>query len=425
MGNILYNSKTGKGLLFFSFIILSLSIQSEAQVIKGKLVDENNFGLAEVNLILYTSHNSYNTVSDSDGTFEFNNISGVEDNQLPSGYIVSDNFPNPFNPETRINITLPVRSNVKLEVFNLIGETVTEKIEQNFNAGTNFIDIELNELPNGIYFARISIDDKYIVIKKMLLIYGSQHLNAGNNEQMLKPEGVFTELILDSLVAGNNIIGSHTFTNLPVFTGGTLDLGNLTIERYCPGTPTVLYEGKLYNTVQIGQQCWFKENLDAGNMINGFQNATDNGIIEKYCQENDPANCDVYGGLYMWNETMQYITTPGSQGICPSGWHIPTLTEFNTLKLTVDLDGNSLKAIGQGENGGAGTNTSGFSALLAGSRDLYGNFWNLTVFIYCWSSTEYNTQNAYAMQLNHANNHTSIDFGIYKQHGFSVRCLKN
>ncbi|MBK7631803.1 MAG: hypothetical protein IPJ23_14075 [Ignavibacteriales bacterium] len=100
------------------------------------------------------------------------------------------------------------------------------------------------------------------------------------------------------------------------------------------GVSKVSYGGKDYNTVLIGNQCWLKENLNVGTMINstgsGFLQ-TNNGIIEKYCYDNNPANCEIYGGLYEWPEAMQYSTTPGSQEICPLGWHIPTLADFQTL----------------------------------------------------------------------------------------------
>lgn len=104
----------------------------------------------------------------------------------------------------------------------------------------------------------------------------------------------------------------------------------------CPGTPTVTYEGKTYNTVQIGTQCWLKENLDVGAMINGSINQTDNGIIEKYCYDNDPANCEIYGGLYHWDEIMEYNIQEGAKGICPNGWHIPTDDEWKILEGTTD-----------------------------------------------------------------------------------------
>ena len=191
-----------------------------SQVVTGKLVDENGTGLAEVQLQLYTPMNVYEATSGSDGAFLFNIISGIEDNQLPTGYSVSNNFPNPFNPRTRIGITLPSRENVKLEVFNMLGQSVIDVIEKTFDAGTNYIDIELNGLPNGFYISRITIDDKYTVVKKMMLIYGSQHLitsGSAVNSQLNKFENIYLETILDSLVATSSIIGRKTFTNLPVF----------------------------------------------------------------------------------------------------------------------------------------------------------------------------------------------------------------
>ena len=90
-------------------------------------------------------------------------------------------------------------------------------------------------------------------------------------------------------------------------------------------------DGQTYNSVQIGTQCWMAENLNIGEMINGSEEMTDNGVIEKYCYDNDPANCETYGGLYQWNEMMEYTTTPGVQGICPTDWHLPSDGEWTTL----------------------------------------------------------------------------------------------
>ncbi len=193
----------------------------------------------------------------------------------------------------------------------------------------------------------------------------------------------------------------------------------------CPDMPTVSYAGKTYNTVLIGEQCWLKENLNVGTRIDGSQAQTNNGVIEKYCYDNNPANCDTYGGLYQWDEVMQYNTTPGTRGICPPGWHIPTYAEIQTLKAAVNNDDNALKAVGQGTGDGAGTNTSGFSALLAGSRrGDSGFFYYLGYYAYFWSSTETPAATAGSLSLYYSGS------GIYlnvsdKDDGFSVRCVQD
>jgi uncharacterized protein (TIGR02145 family) len=236
-------------------------------------------------------------------------------------------------------------------------------------------------------------------------------------------------------------IDSNGFSSIWNFTKtstGWTSTINYTVSAPCPGTPTVYYAGQTYHTVQIGSQCWLVENLNAGTMIDGMQEQTNNGVIEKYCYGDNPANCAAYGGLYQWGEAVQYqngatdstsanpALNGNVQGICPSGWHIPNLNEFDTLTATVNQDGNALKAIGQGyaQSGGTGTNTSGFSALLAGSRDYDGGFYGLGNTTFFWSSTESYTFDAYYLYL-----YTS-DSGIYliyygKADGFSVRCVKD
>lgn len=191
----------------------------------------------------------------------------------------------------------------------------------------------------------------------------------------------------------------------------------------CPGIATVTYQGKLYNTVQIGDQCWLRENLDVGTRIDGNISMTDNATIEKYCFDDNASNCDTYGGLYQWDEAMQYVTIEGAQGLCPSGWHIPTHAEFQALSTIVSDDSDKLKAIGQGSGDGAGTNTSGFTALLGGYRSLGGSFFvsNYTNF---WSSSEAGSTSSYNLFLDEGSTNITNGFNS-KSYGFSVRCIKN
>lgn len=159
-------------------------------------------------------------------------------------------------------------------------------------------------------------------------------------------------------------------------------------------------------------------------MINGPENSIDNGITEKYCYNNDPIYCTTYGALYQWNEAMQYELTDGAQGICPEGWHIPTYVEFQILKTAVNNDSNSLKAVGQGSGAGAGTNISGFSGLLAGSRNYLGGVNGLGYYTLIWSSTHY--QNYAGWSLDMQNNNSNIGFfTIDMRNGEYIRCIKD
>ncbi len=187
---------------------------------------------------------------------------------------------------------------------------------------------------------------------------------------------------------------------------------------------TVTHAGKIYNTVQIGNQCWLKENLDVGTMINGSVNAINNGTIEKYCYNNDPKNCATYGGLYQWDEAMGYSTTERSKGICPDGWHIPTNAEFEILNKGVNYDANALISIGQ-KNGS--TNASGFSVLLGGELGYMNYFTELGTNSILWSSTEYDSRGTIWGVLVQDMNRISSSLSFYnpKNYGNSIRCLKD
>ena len=154
---------------------------------------------------------------------------------------------------------------------------------------------------------------------------------------------------------------------------------------------------------------------------------------------------------------MNGSTTEGAQGICPTGWHLPTDTEWNTLeKYTVQTiasiatqyacdttgtgwrrcadnegtdaggpkgAGKSLKAVGQGSGVGAGDDLVGFSSLLPGYRVADGTFYNRSSYTYIWSSSPSGTSAWYRnLYSTYATVYRRTDSKAY---GFSVRCLKN
>jgi hypothetical protein len=92
-----------------------------------------------------------------------------------------------------------------------------------------------------------------------------------------------------------------------------------TLTASCPDDATVVdSDGKSYDTVQIGSQCWLRHNLNK---------KTDNSS----CYDNNENNCAMYGSLYAWNDAMKNSVSEGAQGICPNGWHVPTHDEYLAL----------------------------------------------------------------------------------------------
>ena len=167
------------------------------------------------------------------------------------------------------------------------------------------------------------------------------------------------------------------------------ELEELIVEVMVNGVMDI--DGNYYGAVTIGTQTWLSENLNTGRIItfwdpeqgNPFH---DNGKIERYCMFNDNEFCDEYGGGYSWTEMMDY---PGEedptgmiQGICPAGWHIPSLDEWSTLidyVGGVSVAGGMLKDIGTIEEGTGlwkapntdANNNYGFTALPGGSPIRY------------------------------------------------------
>jgi uncharacterized protein (TIGR02145 family) len=275
-----------------------------------------------------------------------------------------------------------------------------------------------------LYFLQIELGEnggsnfQYMGTSQLLSV--PYALNAGSLT-LTSPNGTIFEITVDT--AGNLI------TNLATMP--------------CPGIPSFEYGGQIYTTIQIGAQCWMAENLNIGTMINGSINQTQNSpteIIEKYCYDDNTSNCDTYGGLYQWDEMMQYVTTEGTQGICPTGWHLPTDAEWCTLENHVDAvtvscsaigwrgtdAGGNLKEIGTSHwtspNSGA-TNTSGFTGLPGGYRYTDGLFFTLSYYAYFWSSSE-NGSDAWYRYLSY-NNAQVIRGYSYQAYGFSVRCVRD
>jgi len=212
----------------------------------------------------------------------------------------------------------------------------------------------------------------------------------------------------------------------------------------CPGMPEVDYEGQVYNTVQIRSQCWLKENLNVGSMILGYQNSTNNEVIEKYCYNNIPDSCGIHGGLYQWREMMQYSAQEGARGICPQGWHLPRVEDWRVLFGTADSQhgigaaewdplgvmvgydvGTNLKSSSGWRFNGNGTDLVGCSVMPAGYRNTEGNFNGVGEAGNLWVSQEINSSESAHLFFYYENSTIGLSDFLPKTYAISVRCIRD
>lgn len=198
----------------------------------------------------------------------------------------------------------------------------------------------------------------------------------------------------------------------------------------CPEAPSVSYGGHEYATIQIGTQCWLQEDLKIGEQIQGDAHPANNGNIEKFCLFNDPLNCELFGGLYEWDELMAYENEENAQGICPEGWHIPSLDEWQTLKDFVSGDvlkqeaklayrGDYFTDYAFDDYSDADYNQTGFSLHPFGYKSPNPNEFFETSIYYYWTSTQTNNSDAESC---------SWGEGFYqrdKKYAHPVRCIKD
>ena len=110
-------------------------------------------------------------------------------------------------------------------------------------------------------------------------------------------------------------------------------------------TMTDKRDGREYKIVNIGDQWWFAENLNYGVRINSSVYQTNNDTVEKYYYKDDIEE-EEYGGLYQWEESMNYSEDTASQGICPDGWHIPSIDDWQKLFSIYDPMYNEFTKVG-------------------------------------------------------------------------------
>lgn len=221
-------------------------------------------------------------------------------------------------------------------------------------------------------------------------------------------------------VVAENACGASTAQSLAV----------TIISSTCPSSFVDARDGQTYEAVEIGGQCWMKQNLNWAGHTNG----------NSFCFNDDPANCATLGRLYDWpaamNGATQSAANPsGVQGSCPEGWHIPSDAEWQELELFLGMDLVESSATGWRATGNVGsqiaswslggTNSSNFSAQQSGRKNIVLDSYHDLTWTYLWSATfELGWSFAYYRALRP----TSGAFfrGSNAQNvGYAVRCLKD
>ena len=154
--------------------------------------------------------------------------------------------------------------------------------------------------------------------------------------------------------------------------------------------------------------------------------------IEKYCYDNLETNCEIYGGLYQWDEMMQYSEVPGAQGICPDDWRIPTVTDWDYLANYLggnDIAGSKMKSCSDDWShytAMVNSNESGFTGLPAGYSTYWHTFDFITEFTGFWTSNfvVYGGWNRTLSYNSDIISGSGAQQWKNRKNGFSVRCIK-
>ncbi len=215
-----------------------------------------------------------------------------------------------------------------------------------------------------------------------------------------------------------------------------IDYGTMTDER----------DGKVYRTVKIGDQTWMAENL---NFDVGQGGSGENVYEWSWCYNNEPKNCEVAGRIYTWTAAIDSVKLATDaddpqecgfgkicglasassatlvQGVCPTGWHLPSNTEWNILFTKVGGKSNAGKVLKAqtgwiAYSGVINEDAVGFTALPA----VNGGYRQTGISAVFWSSTENNSDRAYYISLYCGDDEVILTHNP-KNKDYSVRCVKD
>ena len=377
--------------ILFSLVAGLLCLCAGAQTVTLSFSGQDaQYHYVQLNRVVVTNltHGWQETLVWPDTILTLQSGTGINEEEtcLGNSLLLSQNNPNPFNGTTEVYLTLPNAGTVTMEIADVngrIGETWCTSLP----ADIHQFRITLSAPGTHILTARQN--GKLSSVKMVNNGRGN-----GNRIEYTGTVGMENSMLQlraasdNSFVAGDQMeyVGYATF-NGNEYESHTITQSQQGSESFrlqfdatlpapmdgqpCPSTPTLTdIDGNVYNSLQMGGQCWMKENLRTKHFANGdpITLGTEHSATEKYYYfpNNDESNAETYGLLYNWaaimNGTTSSNSTPsGVQGICPDGWHVPSDAEWTVF--TGYVGGRSQYLCG-GENENiakALANTSGWN----------------------------------------------------------------
>lgn len=401
-------SASGESAVFDSIIVKNLTKGTSVTVMQGGVL----------------------TLTDAVSNVERLNI----DNEPPVSI-----FPNPTTDHANISFYVKNAGNAQINVFGTDGKEIIAASE-NVQAGTNSFELSL---PSGAYLIRVK-GAGYIHSAKALsksssvtvprITYAGVYSQKKNRQKNKSISGTMVFTSGDQLLY-KGVSGNYSTITTDSPTGSKAI--NMEFVQCRDGA------GNYYSVVKIGSQLWMVENLKTTKYRNGdIITYIADGSDWKYAYSG--AMCDnynnvdygnKYGKLYNW-----YAVTD-SRILAPTGWHVPTQTEWTALKeqiksnwgasvnvakaLAAQTDWFNSMVEGAVGNNMSANNYTGFTALPGGDRGgTNGTFFNVKEAAFWWTSTEHDISNAWYWYFDF-----NCLFEVYdynrKQFGLSVRCVKD
>jgi uncharacterized protein (TIGR02145 family) len=354
----------------------------------------------------------------------------------------SKKLPNGLSAEISGNIMSvrnAERATVDVVTFDLTGKALST-VRKTLNAGNHSISLPYCGI--GIYLHKVKLGNSEFVLKGNSvngISSGSSVLSQGSSSNHLAKQTKATAAI-NSVIA----VTKEGLLNYRCVIG-TSDTSGIGIKMIANAGNVTDVDGNVYQSVRIGNQIWTVENLHVTKFNDGSAIPLDtskvtwaNATTPKYCFYKNTTNSDslkMYGALYNW-----YVVNPANiRKIAPTGWHVPTAAEWDTLQnyLFANWDGtitiarslmaktnwNTSTTSAENDCDLTKNNTTGFSALPGGFRSNDGGFYS--DFGVWWSATEYDALLAWGCDL--SCDHGSLRRGsdASKSFGVSVRLVKD